>query len=125
MHRFAFALAGAAALAACAAEPAETHTASVPVAMAQNDDAQIAEGRQLAERLCVTCHAVRAEGPSRNAEAPPLRTLAERYPGTLLADAFPQRMKVGHPAMPDFGLSDDQVDALLAYLLSIQERQGA
>jgi cytochrome c len=85
----------------------------------------VEEGRQLASRLCVTCHAVGDEGASRNPNAPPLRTLAERYPGTLLEDAFPQRMEVGHPAMPEYNLNDDQVQALLDYLLSIQERQGA
>lgn len=87
--------------------------------------ASIAAGRRLAQFECAGCHAVGAEGASRNAGAPPLRTLAERYPGSLLADAFPERMKVGHPAMPEFRLSASDVDALLSYLLSIQERQGA
>ena len=86
---------------------------------------QVEEGRRLASLYCVTCHAVGDEGGSRNPNAPPLRTLAERYPGTLLVDAFPQRMLVGHPAMPEYNLTDAQVSALLDYLLSIQERQGA
>lgn len=54
-----------------------------------------------------------------------MRALAERYPGSLLADAFPERMKVGHPAMPEFRLTPEEIDALLAYLMSIQERKEA
>lgn len=89
------------------------------------DEGGIAAGHRLAQRDCSGCHATGAAGESRNAAAPPLRTLAERYPGSLLVDAFPERMKVGHPAMPEFRLSPSEVDALLSYLLSIQERRGA
>jgi mono/diheme cytochrome c family protein len=87
--------------------------------------AQVDAGRRLAELHCAGCHAPGREGESRNPDAPPLRTLAERYPATLLAEAFPQRMAVGHPAMPEFSFDQAEIDALLAYLLAIQERQGA
>jgi mono/diheme cytochrome c family protein len=107
------------ALAACAAAPPDP-----PGANAAPTVAQIEVGRRLAERHCASCHAVRESGESRNADAPPLRRLAERYPATLLADAFPQRMAVGHPAMPEFPFDAAEIDALLAYLLSIQERRG-
>ncbi len=107
------------AVAACASQEADQEQTST------DEVASFAAGRRLAQMECAGCHAVGAEGASRNAVAPPLRALAERYPGTLLADAFPERMKVGHPAMPEFRLSPSDVDALLSYLLSIQERQGA
>lgn len=92
---------------------------------ASADPDALATGRRLAEFECAACHASGARGDSRNPVAPPLRALAERYPGSLLADAFPERMKVGHPAMPAFRLTQEEVDALLSYLLSIQERQTA
>jgi mono/diheme cytochrome c family protein len=114
----AVALLGALMLAACAGG-----AASLPGASADGGDVEA--GKQLATLYCTSCHAVGPDEPSRNPDAPPLRTLAERYPGALLVDAFPQRMRVGHPAMPDFALDDDQIAALLAYLLSIQERKEA
>jgi mono/diheme cytochrome c family protein len=113
------ALAAALALAACAAEAPDPQAAN-----AAPQDTQIETGRRLAELNCASCHAVGAEGASRNPDAPPLRRLAERYPATLMADAFPQRMAVGHPAMPEFPFDTAEIDALLAYLLSIQERRG-
>ncbi|MGD2133682.1 MAG: cytochrome c [Maricaulaceae bacterium] len=81
-------------------------------------------GRILAEAECARCHSAGLSGESRNPDAPPLRELNARYPGALLMDAFPERMRVGHPAMPEFDLTVDQVDSLLEYILSIQTRQG-
>jgi mono/diheme cytochrome c family protein len=111
-------IAAALALSACELAPLE---AQPPVA----DESKIEVGRRLAELHCARCHAIGEQGESRNQDAPPLRRLAERYPGTLLAEAFPQRMAVGHPAMPEFSFDDSAVDALLAYLLAIQDRRGA
>jgi hypothetical protein len=54
-----------------------------------------------------------------------LRTLAERYPVTGLADAFAKGVLVGHPNMPDFRFNATQITEILAYLQSIQTRQGA
>jgi hypothetical protein len=62
---------------------------------------------------------------SRDLTAPPLRTLAERYPVTGLADAFAKGVLVGHPNMPDFRFNATQITEILAYLQSIQTRQGA
>ncbi len=112
---------GLAAIATCACASGQP----APALPERAGEAGVAAGRRLAQRECSGCHATATAGESRNASAPPLRALAERYPGSLLVDAFPQRMKVGHPAMPEFRLSPSDVDALLSYLLSIQERQGA
>jgi mono/diheme cytochrome c family protein len=105
-----------AALTACAAQepPPETSVNAAEL---------VETGRKLAQLNCAACHATDYGDESRNAAAPPLRALSERYPGALLADAFPQRMRVGHPAMPDFAFTDENLDALLAYLLTIQERR--
>jgi mono/diheme cytochrome c family protein len=112
-------------LAAMAAGACTSEQDSLQPLKAASDEESISTGLRLAQRDCSGCHAAGATGESRNADAPPLRTLAERYPASLLAEAFPERMKVGHPAMPEFRLSPSEVDALLSYLLSIQERQGA
>ncbi|MCG8442472.1 MAG: cytochrome c [Caulobacterales bacterium] len=121
VHRVALiALALASACAAQPPAPAEPPRAAPPAASEPN----VEGGRQLASRHCAVCHAVSADDDSRHEEAPPMRQLAERYPGALLAEGFLQRMDVGHPAMPDFRFEPSEIDALLDYLLSIQERRG-
>lgn len=87
--------------------------------------AQIDAGRRIVELQCVSCHAVRSSDMSRVSTAPPLRTLAERYPVTGLPEAFAKGVLVGHPNMPDFRFNATQITEILAYLQSIQTRQGA
>ncbi len=99
----------------------DTHSAFVINATPE----QVEAGRRIVELQCVSCHAVRGEDKSHNPGAPPLRTLAERYPVTGLEEAFAQGIMVGHPGMPDFRFDRDQIKAILAYLESIQTRQGA
>lgn len=86
---------------------------------------QIDAGRRIVELQCVSCHAVRSSDMSRDLTAPPLRTLAERYPVTGLPEAFAQGVLIGHPNMPVFRFSATQITEILAYIQSIQTRQGA
>lgn len=111
-------------LSACSTPPEHAAAPPPPAAEAPASSA-FATGQRIASRQCVSCHAVGPSGESPNELAPPLRALAERYPGALLPPAFRQRMAVGHPAMPDFKFDDTEIDALLEYLLALQERQGA
>lgn len=102
---------------ACAAAP------EPPPAPAQTS-LMAAHGEAIAQRLCTSCHAIGADGDSPLAAAPPLRTLAERYPVGALQEAFAEGILVGHPAMPEFAFNPEEIDALLAYLELIQERRG-
>lgn len=113
------ALALAFSLAACAqtGAPAPAQTPASP--------ALIAEGEALSERLCARCHAVGKTGVSPFDGAPPLRTLSERYPVESLDEAFAEGVLVGHPAMPEFRLQPEQIEALVAYLETIQTRRGS
>lgn len=77
-------------------------------------------GRRLAETNCARCHAIGDTGASPHAEAPPFRALATRYPVDSLAEAFAEGLSVGHDDMPEFTLSVEQSEALLAFLVSIQ-----
>jgi len=81
-------------------------------------------GRQIAEIKCAGCHAIGETGESRNASAPPFRTLSRHYPVTALEEALAEGILVGHPEMPEFRLTSAQIDDLLAYLESVQERRG-
>lgn len=80
---------------------------------------QVIAGSQLVERLCVSCHAIGPAGRSPNPSAPPLRTIADRYPPEALEEAFAEGIVVGHPAMPQFQLSAAEIDALVAYLRTL------
>jgi mono/diheme cytochrome c family protein len=119
------ALAAGALLAACAHESAPTQPASTAAAAADSADAaDAAEGQRLAEVYCASCHAIGAEGESRHPIAPPFRTLSRDYPVNALEEAFAEGVLVGHPDMPEFRLEPQQIDDLLGYIESIQERRA-
>jgi mono/diheme cytochrome c family protein len=105
-------------LAACGVT-AQTPPRTEPPTMA---DAE--EGRRLAEIHCSTCHAIGEDGASRHPLAPPFRTLSRAYPVTALEEAFAEGILVGHPDMPEFRLEPEQIEDLLGYIQSIQERQA-
>lgn len=81
-------------------------------------------GQHIAETKCAGCHAIGPTGESRNVAAPPFRTLSRHYPVTALEEALAEGILVGHPEMPEFRLTPAQIDDLLAYLESVQERRG-
>jgi hypothetical protein len=56
--------------------------------------------------------------------APPFRTLSRNYPVTALEEAFAEGVLVGHPDMPEFHFEPDQVDAIVAYIITIQEERA-
>ncbi len=113
----------------CAADPPSSASAPAgegSVMVATNAaPGQVERGKRIVEMQCVSCHAVRADDKSHNPNAPALRTLAERYPVTGLEEAFALGIMTGHPGMPDFRFGRDQIRDILAYLGSIQTRQGA
>lgn len=84
----------------------------------------VADGRRLAEVYCATCHAIGATGESRHPMAPHFRTLSRAYPVESLSEAFAEGILVGHPDMPEFQLEPAEIDALLAYIQSVQERRA-
>jgi mono/diheme cytochrome c family protein len=79
-------------------------------------------GQALAEANCSRCHAVGRAGDSPFPEAPPFRTLSQRFRVTDLEESLAEGISVGHPAMPEFAFDPDDAHALVIYLQSIQER---
>jgi cytochrome c len=59
---------------------------------------------------------------STHPEAPPFRTLGQRYPIEALAEGLAEGLSSGHPDMPEFRFEIDDVRAILVYLKSIQQR---
>ncbi len=79
-------------------------------------------GHAIVDEYCGRCHATGPEGASPLAAAPPFRTLGERYPVSDLEEALAEGIVTGHPAMPEFAFDPDEIDAIIAYLGSLQPR---
>jgi cytochrome c len=91
-------------------------------ALGQDQRALEGRGEGLLTSNCSRCHAVGRTGSSTHPEAPPFRTLGQRYPIEVLAEALAEGLSSGHPDMPEFRFEIDDVNAILAYLDSIQEK---
>jgi len=93
----------------------------LPVA-AEAQQTLVERGRQLASRECAGCHAVSRTGESPHAKAPAFRLLPQRYPVAHLAESLVEGIVVGHGDMPEFLFEPDDVEALLAYIASLDSR---
>ncbi|MGH1571717.1 c-type cytochrome [Methylobacterium sp. P31] len=83
-------------------------------------DRHVERGRALARQDCARCHAIGRTGTSPLRQAPPFRTLHERYPVDDLAEALTEGIRTGHPTMPEFRFDPDEAEALIAYLKSLE-----
>lgn len=93
--------------------------ASASSAEAQ-DEQNIAAGKALVEASCAQCHAVGRTGDSPHREAPPFRELGQRYPIQDLEEALAEGIVTGHPEMPEFIATPEQIGSIIAYMDSIQ-----
>jgi len=87
-------------------------------AMGQESDA--ARGERLARDHCAACHAIGRTGASPRAGAPAFRDLHARYPVDQLAEALAEGIVTGHTDMPEQSFAPEDVDALIAYLHSLE-----
>lgn len=93
------------------------------VALGQTAIAQnLKHGEELLVKNCASCHAVGRNGESSNKLAPPFRTLGQRYPVESLEESLGEGIMSGHPDMPEFKFDARDVDAIIVYLKSIQQR---
>jgi cytochrome c len=80
------------------------------------------EGRGLVEVNCGNCHGVGKADASPHQDAPPFRSLSDNFPIDALEEAFADgRIYSGHPDMPEFIATPQQVDAIITYIASLQE----
>jgi cytochrome c len=77
------------------------------------------KGKAFVERNCARCHAIGLDDDSHMPEAPPLRSLHNRYPVDSLTEAFAEGIVTGHPQMPEFQLDIDTISDMLAYIKSL------
>jgi mono/diheme cytochrome c family protein len=78
-------------------------------------------GKVLVEFNCARCHAIGTTDKSSHPDAPPFRTLSKRYPLTDLEEALAEGISTGHPDMPEWVANPDQIDAIIAYIASVQQ----
>lgn len=91
--------------------------ATLSPTMASADE--IGTGRALVVANCAGCHAVGLSDKSLHRDAPAFRDLEERFPLDALEDTFVGTIDTGHPGMPVFDASQEQIDAIIAYIASI------
>jgi len=89
--------------------------------LAQNTD-MLTSGKTILSDNCSACHAVSVNDESMHLDAPPFRSLSASYPVEQLAEALVEGIMTGHADMPEFAFSVEEVDAILAWLESIQEQ---
>src|SRR5262249_38798029 len=92
--------------------------ASVHAVFAQG----VRHGEELLVKNCAPCEGVGRKGESPNKLAPPFRTLGQRYPIESLEESLGEGIMSGHPDMPEFKFDAKDVDAIIVYLKSIQQR---
>jgi mono/diheme cytochrome c family protein len=96
--------------------------ASSLAAPGPHSPALIARGHAIAKKNCARCHAIGASDQSGDPKSPPFRELARKYPISGLEESLAEGILVGHQGleMPHFQLTPAQIEALLAYMDSVQ-----
>lgn len=83
------------------------------------DRAEVAHGKTLVEDNCARCHAIGVTDKSTHPDAPEFRTLSRLYPIELLEEALAEGISTGHPDMPVFVATPEQIGAIITYIGSL------
>lgn len=76
-------------------------------------------GKVILQEKCGRCHAVEAVGASPLKQAPPMREIYRRFAPRELQAELSEGMVSRHRSMPQIDFSDEDVDAILAYLYAL------
>ena len=79
----------------------------------------VQRGRELARANCARCHSIERSGDSPLKQAPPMRDIYVRFDPRELQAELREGMVSKHRAMPQIDFSDEDVDAILAYLYAL------
>ncbi len=91
----------------------------VTTASVAQEPGDVHRGRMLAEMTCAECHAIgKNQVRSRNGQAPTFAALANA-PGMNAMD-IRVALRTSHREMPNLALSNDQVEDVAAYILSLK-----
>lgn len=89
-------------------------------AAARAEDEVAERGKAILALNCGRCHAVGMEDSSAHEEAPPFRVIVTRYPPEDLSESLAEGLVSGHPDMPEFVFQPPEIEAILAYLATLQ-----
>jgi tetratricopeptide (TPR) repeat protein len=81
--------------------------------------AYIQGGKALVEKNCGWCHATGRTGASSNPKAPEFRNIQNRHPLLALREPLSRGIVAPHDQMPEFALSEHEVDQVVAYINSL------
>jgi mono/diheme cytochrome c family protein len=88
--------------------------------LAQPADGDPASGRQLATRLCSSCHRILPMTLSDKADPPSFQSIADQPLTTGISlNVF---LHSNHNNMPDFIIESDESNDLIAYILSLKKK---
>ncbi|HYA30774.1 MAG TPA: cytochrome c [Acidobacteriota bacterium] len=79
------------------------------------------QGLELLKQNCLGCHAVDKVSNSMDSNAPPFRKLYEKYPFSSLRLPLREGVLRGHPSMPRFQFSSEDVENIISYLGTLEE----
>jgi mono/diheme cytochrome c family protein len=82
-----------------------------------------ARGKIILQEKCGRCHAIEAVGESPLKIAPPMREIYARFAPRELQAELSEGMVSRHKEMPQIDFSDEDVDAILAYLYALAVRK--
>jgi mono/diheme cytochrome c family protein len=104
----------------CAIEASVLAGFLISACAVEAQESTIQSGGAYAQSNCARCRAIGPSGDSPLSEAPPFRTLHERYPVEDLMESLAEGIRTGHPAMPEFVLNEYQIRDLISYLKSLE-----
>lgn len=87
-------------------------------------DEETERGRALAEKLCAVCHLNPGQGDKTGpGTIPGFAAVAKRPDQTL--EGIMDWLRSVPPMMPDHHLSQDEMEAIAFYILSLQQQSGS
>jgi cytochrome c len=78
-------------------------------------------GRALLQENCARCHAIGKIDVSPLKGAPPFRIIGQSYELDQFARRLTRGIASSHPDMPEFHFNEEDADAVIAYLRTIQD----
>jgi len=89
-------------------------------ALGQEAPGDVASGRRIAETWCAACHKIDSRDERPLTEAPSFPQIANLSSTTALAlNVF---LRSSHDNMPNFQLTRQEADDVIAYILSLKEQ---
>lgn len=94
-------------------------TAGQTPARGDDEAASVQRGKELAQLLCMRCHAIEGPGPGTEEKSPPFSTLVPNLTLEGIADQLLEGLPLGHDPMPKWQFSEQQAEDLLLYVESV------